>query len=264
MSPGTDISIYAELLSNIRQVSVVATLPASSTGKPQTSSTTAEVSADGTRIRVHHGGQSKDLVLPGTVKSPSALPVRPGNNSYLSWRLQLAGEALGRPLPFSLENQEVPWESANLIAGSSVSCRKCAALIVPESRIRAWKDLPSENWAEMMEFWHCHKPTDHDHKDGENLARRGYGANSSISAQSTIGFVDLTSFSFAKADCSGLVVSPIDNFSSFPISALSLSLSLCLSFSLSVLLSVSSFSFSLRFKIVGVKEGGQFGSKPTT
>jgi hypothetical protein len=79
-----------------------------------------------------------------------------------------------------------------------------------------WKDLPSENWAEMMEFWHCHKP---DHKHGEDhgdasgkadektLAARGYGASSVISAQEGVGFVDLTTLLFTESDCQHLTVS---------------------------------------------------------
>ncbi|CAI0653025.1 unnamed protein product [Colletotrichum noveboracense] len=61
-----------------------------------------------------------------------------------------------------------------------------------------------------MDFWHCHKPTDHEHShEPEHLAKRGYGANSSIAAQNGVGLVDLTSFLFSEADCSGLVASDL-------------------------------------------------------
>jgi hypothetical protein len=59
----------------------------------------------------------------------------------------------------------------------------------------------------MMEFWHCHKPHDHEHQDPESLASKGYGANHAISAQKGTGFVDLTSFLFSESDCQGLKVS---------------------------------------------------------
>lgn len=85
-----------------------------------------------------------------------------------------------------------------------------------KNTIKAWKDLPSENWAEMMEFWHCHKPHDHDQRDPESLASKGYGANNAISAQPGIGFVDLTSFLFAESDCDGLKVSLITIATIFP------------------------------------------------
>lgn len=70
-----------------------------------------------------------------------------------------------------------------------------------------WKDLPSENWAEMMEFWHCHKPEPHNHQSHEHLADRGYGANAGISAQDAVGFIDIMSFLFTDHDTTGLKVS---------------------------------------------------------
>ncbi|CCF42809.1 hypothetical protein CH063_12701 [Colletotrichum higginsianum] len=58
----------------------------------------------------------------------------------------------------------------------------------------------------MMDFWHCHKPTTDDERaaDHEHLAKRGYGAGSSIAAQPGVGMVDLTSFLFRESDCAGL------------------------------------------------------------
>jgi hypothetical protein len=73
--------------------------------------------------------------------------------------------------------------------------------IVEAGTLQVWKDLPSENWAEMMEFWHCHKPHEHKHgNDDDDLTNRGYGASSRIAAQSSVGFVDLTSFLLAESD----------------------------------------------------------------
>jgi len=95
-------------------------------------------------------------------------------------------------------------------------------LIVEAGKLAAWKDLPSENWAEMMEFWHCHKPEPQHHEtkqdvgggrnsqEGraaqESLTARGYGANAAITAQRGVGFVDVMAFSFAEDDCLGLTV----------------------------------------------------------
>ncbi|KAF4989583.1 hypothetical protein FGRMN_9045 [Fusarium graminum] len=82
--------------------------------------------------------------------------------------------------------------------------------------------LPSENWAEMMEFWHCHKPHDHEHQDPESLASKGYGANHAISAQQGTGFVDLTSFLFSEPDCRGLKYSSSTMDAGFGLSSLAL------------------------------------------
>src|SRR5690606_5003164 len=45
----------------------------------------------------------------------------------------------------------------------SIYCANCNATLVENGKVSAWKDLPSKNWAEMMDFWHCHKPDDHEH-----------------------------------------------------------------------------------------------------
>lgn len=197
------LSIYAELLSNIRQVSVRATL-----SSPLDSTTRAEILDDGRRIQVHHKGEVKALDLPASVLVRSTIPIPENGSQELAWRLPVpATEA--QLTRFSAENQSIPWSSPDLKAGSSICCRNCGYEIVQQGRIDSWKDLPSENWAEMMEFWHCHKPHDHghEHHDGDALSKRGYGASSAITAQPGIGFVDLTSFMFSESDCDGLSVS---------------------------------------------------------
>jgi len=189
------ISIYAELLSNIRQVSVVATLPS-----PHDQSTTATVFDEGNRVGVRHGCYSAELTLPGTVAPLHLLQIREDEQSRtLSWRLPLApthltSSAVGQ------DQYAMAWSAADLKPGASVSCRKCGSTTVSKGRIKAWKDLPSENWAEMMEFWHCHKPDAEHGKDHDHLTTKGYGARSMIGAQPGVGFIDLTSFQFSEGD----------------------------------------------------------------
>ncbi|KAH6689145.1 ubiquitin-conjugating enzyme E2-binding protein [Plectosphaerella plurivora] len=213
---GDSVSLYAELLPNIRQVSLVATL-----SSPHDGTTVAQVSGDGSRIQVRHRSAVEELTLPGQVSSPSLLPIqaKAGDPRTLSWRLPVASSV-------GLGGREgldpvVPWTASDIKPGSAVTCRQCTRELVADGRVGVWKDLPSENWAEMMDFWHCHKPNDdghghshsHSHDHGhvqdrpytqEHLAQRAYGANSSISAQKSVGFVDLTSFLFSEDDCSGL------------------------------------------------------------
>lgn len=242
-------SIYAELLPNIRQVSVVASLPS-----PCNSSTRALLLNDGSRIHVTHCDDSWLLELPAAVVQAgdgggsTVLPLKPAadDSCKLTWRFPLdlsspITSSSVSPLPATLKrsatpagvtDSSVPWEAVTMAAGSTVRCRQCAALLVPGENIRDWKDLPSANWAEMMEFWHCHKPDDHSgkvghhhsdhHQDGhrvnggekadeQTLAKRGYGANSTIQAQQAVGFVDLMSFLFAEEDCRGIEITSRDS-----------------------------------------------------
>ncbi|TGJ87478.1 hypothetical protein E0Z10_g1242 [Xylaria hypoxylon] len=194
MSLSQRILIYAELLSNIRQVSVGCTLPT-----PVSTATQATVSADGRALTIAHDGSNQTVQLPEAVAPLSQLPISKSGGTSLSWRLPLAAPLIRRTLPVSEE--AVPWSATDLEPGSVVACRTCKSTIVDAGTLKVWKDLPSENWAEMMEFWHCHKPHGHIHdNDEEHLTNRGYGASSRIAAQPGVGFVDLTSFLLADSD----------------------------------------------------------------
>ncbi|OHE93669.1 hypothetical protein CORC01_11072 [Colletotrichum orchidophilum] len=216
MSSHDKPNIYAELLTNIRQLSVAVTLPSSAGGHTKSS-----IAPDGLTLHIHHAGTAFSFPLPGKVlaQGDTALPTPTSPASRtLSWRLPLAADPAAPPPrggSSGLADDPVPWTALDLRPGSAVACRRCAASVVPAGKAREWKDLPSENWAEMMDFWHCHKPaTEHEHglegegEDHEHLTRRGYGANSSIAAQPGVGMVDLTSFLFRETDCAGVKFSP--------------------------------------------------------
>lgn len=206
-------NIYAEFLPRLGRISVVIHLPTQSTHK-----TKVLVSRDGLHLIVDHDGASTKLRLP--VKTRIAgehLPgeVKPGHDK-ISWRLfptPVEAEAAQHIAPDS-----VPWSAADLKPGLRVACRACDETIVAGETVKTFKDLPSENWAEMMEFWHCHKPTDahsteiaagdaQNKASEDDLASRGYGANSIISAQNGVGFVDLMTILFSQNDCKCLMVS---------------------------------------------------------
>ncbi|KAL2127350.1 hypothetical protein VTI74DRAFT_10879 [Chaetomium olivicolor] len=209
-------SLYAELLANIRQISLAASLPSHS---PADSSTQVTLASDCKTVVLSHRGNTQRLTLPAKASlGGTLLPIqqKQKGSSTLSWRLPLDASSL----PQSHQSDTIPWSAIDLTSSSAatgVTCRQCNAGIVPPEVVREWKDLPSENWAEMMEFWHCHKPDHHHHNHhdhGENgkadensLAARGYGASSAISAQEGVGFVDLTTLLFAEADCRNVTFS---------------------------------------------------------
>lgn len=216
--PATPL-LYAELLSNIRQISLAISL-----GSASDASTRVVVAADGENVELTHHGQSHTLHLPAQVAlGGTLLPIQRPGAPALSWRLPL-GQAT---YTNASSAESSTWTATDLKAGSEVVCRQCQAAVVKRDVVKVWKDLPSENWAEMMEFWHCHKPGDHDHEhhrhdksngvdangqsaraDDMSLAARGYGASSAISAQQGVGFVDLTTLLFVEQDCSNITVSP--------------------------------------------------------
>lgn len=218
-------SMYAEFLPKLGRLSILVHLPT-----PSNPSTKALIAKDASRLIVTHEGVVSELPLPVKPLLPRSdsetlLPVPPSLEK-LSWAL--------RPDPARLVLEQesnpdtVPWSAADLPLDVHVVCRTCGQIVVGREKLEVWKDLPSENWAEMMEFWHCHKPTttngSHDnnktsgageHQEGdengmaseEKLSLRGYGANSAIVAQPGVGFVDLTTMLFYPEDCRCLTVS---------------------------------------------------------
>ena len=200
-----NITVYSELLSNLRKLSIVASLPS-----PSDSTTSASISEDGSVLTVSHRGDCQLLDLPA-IPQRSALAIPRQPSTVLTWRLRLPPSD-GAPRRFALEDQAPPWSARDLRVGSPINCRTCGECIVSQGSILEWKDLPSDNWAEMMEFWHCHKPVDHSNPAEEangdqTTTNKGYGANNVISAQRGVGLVDVTSLVLSTADCSAIIVS---------------------------------------------------------
>ncbi|KAL9626825.1 MAG: hypothetical protein Q9204_007010 [Flavoplaca sp. TL-2023a] len=195
----TDIIIYAELLLNIRQITVVASLPST-----YNNTTLVTLSEDRQSLSVAHDGQRSTVKLPAPVRPGFNPTIAPGSTKTLSFRLPIADDIAN-----SLSSRDNTREPRSLGSAASmeprtrVACRFCQMLLVKE-QVKSWKDLPSENWAEMMDFWHCHKPDSHD-DDGsahkQDGVRKGYGAASSIRPTSGVGLVDVTSFHLLQLDC---------------------------------------------------------------
>ena len=210
----TSITLYAELLLHIRTVTLFASLRTNFSRE-----THAKLSADGSCISVTHEDASATIRLPVNVKGGGdadlSLPSLPPNKE-ITLRLQLE-EKEGSDLLGTLNSEErqqnvVPWDGASLahLHDLDVICKSCGEVIVSHGTIKEWRDLPNENWAEMMDFWHCHKPDEHhlhDHTHEEAIGQKGYAASNRLEATEGIGFVDLSSFLLKEQDCTGAKVS---------------------------------------------------------
>ncbi|CCU82431.1 hypothetical protein BGHDH14_bgh01977 [Blumeria hordei DH14] len=209
--------VYAELLSNIKQVSILASLT-----YPCDENTKVELSDDGQKLTLIHRGQVHALSLPHKVypKFNFQVPSKIGSQE-LSWRLPLIDQSSQQARQDTLSS-EAPWSAKALESRTELRCRSCDEVIMKKGKIHTWKDLPSENWAEMMDFWHCHKPDNtqsHHIPDDDcsgsqenrtsthsKMTERGYGANNSISAQHGVGFVDISTFLLTEDDCINIKV----------------------------------------------------------
>ncbi|TQS38658.1 hypothetical protein Golomagni_00832 [Golovinomyces magnicellulatus] len=207
-------SLYAELLINIRQISVLASLDT-----PCDSSTKIKLSDDGQQFFLFHNGQENSLELPGKCYTNFRLQEPSLGSKELSWRLPWVDQKATDLDPLS---PETPWSAKFMSSSKELSCRACGEIILKRENIKTWKDLPSEDWAEMMELWHCHKPNDDgdqcnpsncaDRLDAKakgtssknTLIDRAYGANSRFFAQPGIGLIDIMNFLLTEADCKNI------------------------------------------------------------
>ncbi|KAF2096449.1 hypothetical protein NA57DRAFT_58364 [Rhizodiscina lignyota] len=204
------IQLYAELLLNIRTVTFFATLKSEHNHE-----TKATLSADGESITVTHEGESASIRLPTKISGggSAALALPPTPAKELTLRLLLEEKAPGllrySDFPDSGSDNPVPWDALSLSTETEIKCGKCDNVLIPKGTVREWKDLPSENWADMMDFWHCHKPDehhDHSHHDANDApSRKGYAAGNKLTASSGTGFVDTMYFLLAAEDCAGAV-----------------------------------------------------------
>jgi hypothetical protein len=105
------------------------------------------------------------------------------------------------------QRNEAPWSASTLPEDIEFFCRDCQAVLITKGSVKTWKDLPSENWAEMMDFWHCHKPdVPHTHDSSDQNANRGYGTNMKFAASNGTGFVDLITLLLTASECPGVQV----------------------------------------------------------
>lgn len=196
------ILIYAELLLNIRHVTVFFILP--SDPGPDTA---ASLSSDRRSIVITHQGKKQGLDLPCQVAAIAALDLPRTKLRELSFRLQVATDVdLSQIRQQSSEDKDAPWPASSMTPESRIACRSCKNDLVKES-IPVWKDLPSENWAEMMDFWHCHKPNTEDAQSiHTHELTKGYAASNRLAPSHGVGLADTSHILLFENDCTGLQV----------------------------------------------------------
>lgn len=193
------IYLYAEILVHIRQLTLYASLQ---TEKRE--GTKVDVSTDKRVITVKHDGETQYLYLPTGIKGDAAVTFPLLKATDISARVQIDDE---HEWKCSISNEiESPWMADDLNIRTRIQCRSCRAVILEANRISQWKALPSENWAELMDFWFCHKPQSSDPADSAAEAK-GYSSRSKLSITPGIGMTDLTSVALHVEDCSNIKVS---------------------------------------------------------
>ena len=191
------IQFYAELLPNIGQVTVSATLPSD-----RNDDTRVELSSNREALILSHEGRQARIPLPAPISALPKLDPTASQVRTLSFRMPIEPNTTSAPHFADNSVNIVPWSASGLSSGTCLACKNCKAVIIP-GPMHAWKDLPSDSWAEMMDFWHCHKP---DYTPSSSATSKGYSAGDKIKSRPGIGLVDTTAFVLAEEDCDALVV----------------------------------------------------------
>lgn len=239
-----DFSLYlhAELLPNIRQITLYVSLPQI----PALERTRPE-------IQLSESCKSVTVSLPEPfdyVAKTIKLPARVTDATRQTLNIDKASSSPGKltssGYDFSVRmhidpsdpvlaprdeliDDYVPWTAADMSSSTRIRCRGCGTPFlkdpgpdhVAEESGRSllsswlWKDLPSGNWAEMMDFWHCHKPDPHEDNpkseavaalklEDKNAQIKGYGASSRVEAIPGTVLLDVGTFLLSEGDCINL------------------------------------------------------------
>ncbi|EXJ78012.1 hypothetical protein A1O3_09171 [Capronia epimyces CBS 606.96] len=189
------IYLYAEALTHIRQLTLHASLQTE-----KNEHTKILLSSDKKIITALHDGQSASIYLPTQISGTAHVTFPIDKKTEISARLQI--DDLGQLKPDIDESGgiEVPWTAGALTANTAIRCKDCGADVLQAGRVTVWKDLPSEHWAELMDFWFCHKP--HDNSTHEHAAEsKGFSPTSKFTATPRVGLVDAVSFLLHEEDC---------------------------------------------------------------
>ena len=248
-APNGYVSLYlhAELLPNIRQITLYISLPQSSAldgvrPEIQLSESRKAVTLTLTEPYSH---VTETIKLPARVSDASrrtlktnAAPITTSLSRDYSFRMQIDADDDALTPRDDPVDSYVPWTAADMSPSTRIRCRACGIPFLKASSSDKtsekdandttgwiWKDLPSGNWAEMMDFWHCHKPDPHeDDPEAEasaalrieeaNAQVKGYGASSRVEATPGVVLIDVATFLIAESDCVGL--KKVSSFVFFP------------------------------------------------
>ena len=188
--------MYAELLLNIQQVTVFATLPSNCH-----KGTRIALGSDQRTLHLQHEDNEATIELPRPIACNPDLKIPPTPTKELWFRFGVAGLP---SLAKSDVKPDVPWPASRLTSETRFACQTCGNLLV---KVMAdWKDLPSGGWADMMDFWHCHKPSPEVSNGVSAGSTKGYAASNDLGSTAGIGLVDVGHFLVAESDCVGIQV----------------------------------------------------------
>lgn len=196
--------VYAELLLHIRQLTLYASL-----SENKDKGTQVLLSSDKKVITAVYGDETASIYLPTQIKGTANVTFPLKKRTEFSTKLQIDDQNDLQQAIDASAGIQVPWTSTSLTSRAEFKCKSCSTSIVEPGCISDWKDLPSENWAELMDLWFCHKPHGHNHNDMEAAESKGFSATSKLVNKSGTGLVDTMSFVLHAEDSKAVQVSQV-------------------------------------------------------
>ena len=195
----SSIYLYAELLFNISQVTVFALLPSNCNAD-----THCWVAHDQKNLRLRHEGKEAVITLPCSVDNNANLAIPPVPTRELSFRLIVSDADRLPTRSKQAVDHDDPWSALRLSCETQVACWSCRTLLA--NKVDVWKHLPSVGWADMMDFWHCHKPKAIDGDDESAGSSKGYAASNALGPTRGTGLVGVSHLLVSDIDCCGVKV----------------------------------------------------------
>ena len=214
--------LYAELFLYVRIVTVHASL-----STPDSEQNAAvEITADGQSIILFHQNERVSIELPTPVslqglstslklfsKEGNQFTLRLNVEDGLTKKTSALTNDRGSLMSVRSENP-APWTSRTMRNDRcKISCARCDSDIQSMGKVRVWLDMPNENWADLMEFWHCHKPAEHrelsqvpENVRDQTHEGEEYFAGNGLHASQGKGFIGTSYFLLHEDDCSGAKV----------------------------------------------------------
>ncbi|KAJ9497161.1 hypothetical protein H2202_007317 [Exophiala xenobiotica] len=194
--PNPKIYLYAEALTNIRQLTLHASLQTE-----KNEHTKILISSDKNIITALHDGESSSIYLPTQISGTANVTFPTDKRTEFSVRLQIDDTSQLKGAHDEHGGIEAPWCASDLSQKTAIRCKSCNADIVHSGRVTSWKDLPSDHWAELMDLWFCHKPHEAHSTEDQAARSRGFSSKSKLTVTSGIGMVDTVSFLVLGDDC---------------------------------------------------------------
>lgn len=155
------VNYYVELLSRIKSISVIV----EEEDQKASLSVDSLIQVDSKLLKLKVKNQDSSIFIPLPIEVPQIPNLSScfkQKNNIVSIRLPLVDSIVDRSTNSLMSiSTNYKWNSSYLRKSVQIyqfNCLECDNVLIDSSQVSSVLDMPSEIWAEMMDFWHCHKP----------------------------------------------------------------------------------------------------------